>query len=105
MPQYDVYPNPNPRSREAVPYVVDVQSGLLDSLPTRLVMPLSRVGARPATVPRRLVPLVSIGGELLALHAHEAAGIDARLLKQSVASVADKAGEIRDALDAVVSGI
>jgi toxin CcdB len=105
MAQYDVYANPNPKSRDAVPYLVDVQSGLLDSLRTRLVMPLSRVGVTAGTLPRRLVPVFTIKGEALALHAHEAAGIDARLLKRAVASVSDRALEIRDALDAVVSGI
>jgi toxin CcdB len=57
MAQYDVFANPNPRSRDEVPYLVDVQSGLLDRLPTRLVMPLSRVGANAGVLPPRLVPV------------------------------------------------
>ena len=105
MPQYDVYVNPNPRSREYVPYVVDIQSPLLGALRTRLTMPLSRVGIGMAGMPRRLVPEFVIAGERLALHAHVAAGIDARLLRGAVASLAAHAGEIRDALDAVVSGV
>ena len=56
MPQYDVYLNPNPRSRESVPYVVDVQSGLLSVLRTRLAMPLSRIGVDASGLPRRLAP-------------------------------------------------
>ena len=43
--QYDIYPNPSARSRDEIPYVVDVQSDLLAELRTRLVMPLSRTGA------------------------------------------------------------
>lgn len=105
MPQYDVYVNPSARSRESVPYIVDVQSGLLSSLPTRLAMPLSRVGVGRSVVSRRLVPLFTIVGEPLALLAHEAAAIDARLLRQTVVSLAPHAAEIRDALDAVVGGI
>jgi toxin CcdB len=105
MAQFDVYANPNPRSNDTVPYVVDVQSSLLDALPTRLVMPLSRVGVMPQGMPQRLVPVFSVAGEKLALHAHQSAGIDARLLKKRVASIRQHAGEIRDALDAVVSGI
>ncbi|HZE90541.1 MAG TPA: CcdB family protein [Rhizobacter sp.] len=105
MAQYDVFANPNPRSKEAVPYLVDVQSTLLESLPTRLVMPLSRVGVAASGLPSRLVPLFTVENEKLALHAHEAAGIDARLLKKRVTSLRQHAGEIRDALDAVVSGI
>ena len=106
MAQYDVYLNPNPRSRESVPYVVDVQSALLSVLRTRLTMPLSRVGVdAPSGMPRRLVPQFMVEGERLALLPHAAAGIDARLLRDAVGSLAEHAGEIRDALDAVLSGI
>lgn len=105
MPQYDVYVNPNPRSRESVPYIVDVQSALLGVLRTRLTMPLSRIGIDAAGMPRRLAPQFVVEGERLALHPHAAAGIDSRLLRGAVASLAEYAGEIRDALDAVVSGV
>jgi toxin CcdB len=105
MPQYDVYLNPNPRSRESVPYVVDIQSALLDVLRTRLTMPLSRIGIDAAGMPRRLAPQFVVKGERLALHPQAAAGIDARLLRDPVASLASYSGEIRDALDAVVSGV
>ena len=60
MAQFDVYVNPNPESRQSVPFVVDVQSGLIDALPTRLVMPLSRIGAGQARFPVNLCPLVEI---------------------------------------------
>ena len=105
MPQYQVYVNPSPRSRDSVPYVVDIQSALLDTLPTRLTMPLSRIGVDQAGMSRRLIPHFVIEGERLALLPHAAAGIDARLLRKSVASLAQHVDEIRDALDAVVSGI
>lgn len=106
MAQYDVYVNPNPRSRESVPYLVDIQSALLGALRVRLTMPLSRVGIdAPGGMPRRLAPQFTVAGERLALHPHAAAGIDARLLRDAVATLAEYAGEIRDALDAVVSGV
>ena len=103
--QYDVYPNPSPRSREWVPYLVDVQSDLLSALRTRLVMPLTRVAVGLPQTPRRLAPVFSIEGERLALQPQATAGLDARLLKKPVASLAAHAGEIRDALEAVVSGV
>lgn len=105
MPQYDVYLNPNPRSRGSVPYVVDVECGLLSVLRTRLAMPLSRIGVDASGLPRRLAPQFVVAGERIALHPHAAAGIDARLLRSPVASLAAWAGKIRDALDAVVSGV
>jgi toxin CcdB len=39
--QFDVYPNPSPRMRAVYPYLVDVQSDLLSSLATRMVVPLA----------------------------------------------------------------
>ncbi|OGB03244.1 MAG: hypothetical protein A3E25_03500 [Burkholderiales bacterium RIFCSPHIGHO2_12_FULL_69_20] len=105
MAQYDVYPNPSARSRDVVPYVVDVQSDLLSALRTRLVMPLTRVAVDLPHPPRRLAPLFSIEGERLALQPQTTAGLDARLLRKPVASLAAHAGEIRDALDAVISGV
>lgn len=105
MSQYDVYANPSPRSRDRVPYVVDVQSDLLSALPTRLVMPLGRAGSELSHPPRRLFPRFDIQGEVVALMPQLALGLDAKLLRRPVASLADRAGDIRDALDAVVSGI
>ena len=106
MAQYDVYVNPNPRSRDSVPYLVDIQSALLSTLRVRLTMPLSRVGIdAPGGMPRRVAPQFVVEGQRLALHPHAAAGIDARLLHDAVASLAEHADEIRDALDAVVSGV
>jgi len=41
MSQFMVYRNSNPNSSKAYPYLLDVQSNLLESLDTRLVIPLS----------------------------------------------------------------
>lgn len=105
MPQFDVFANPNPGSRGSVPYVVDVQSGLIDALPTRLVMPLSRVGAKQARLPLNLCPVIEVQGEPLTLMPHLAAPLDKRLLRHPVQSIAHRAHEVGAALDAVTSGI
>ena len=104
MAQFDVYLNPQPASRAFVPYVVDVQSNLIDLLPTRLVMPLSRVGVDQPKLPVNLCPMVDIEGEPLALMAHLAAPVAARLLRKPVVSLAHRASDIGSALDAVLSG-
>lgn len=54
MAQYDVYANPDLRSREQVPYLVDVQSAMLSELRTRFVVPLSATAAALPHAPRRL---------------------------------------------------
>ncbi len=105
MAQYDVYANPNAASRDAVPYVVDVQSRLLDHFNTRLTMPLLRLATVTPGIPRRLVPRLRVGDESLVLYAHQAAVVETRLLRQPIASLAAHALEICDALDAVTSGV
>ncbi|MGE4376136.1 MAG: CcdB family protein [Burkholderiaceae bacterium] len=105
MAQFDVYVNPNPASRPSVPFVLDVQSGLIDSLPTRLVMPLSRVGARLAKVPTNLCPVLEVEGEALILMPHLAAPVLARLLRNPVVSLPHSASAVSAAMDAVLSGV
>ncbi|KQW63654.1 CcdB family protein [Variovorax sp. Root411] len=102
MAQFDVYENPRLEARRTVPYVLDVQSGLLDHLSTRLVIPVFRVGARQAPV--NLCPTLEIAGETLSLMPHLAAPVLARLLKKPVASLASRSGEVTAAMDAVLSG-
>jgi len=40
MAQFDVYRNAHPATRARVPYLLDVQSDLLETLATRVVVPL-----------------------------------------------------------------
>lgn len=40
MPQFAVHRNPNRATKAAVPFLLDVQSDLLEELDTRVVVPL-----------------------------------------------------------------
>ena len=104
MAQWDVYPNPSARLREEMPYLVDLQSNLLDVLPTRLVAPLVRSRLAPDGLPHALCPSFNIDGVTLVLLPHEAGPIEARLLKRRSSSLLAHAHDIAGALDAVVSG-
>ena len=104
MPQFDVYANPQPATRESVPYVLDIQNALIDQLATRLVMPMSRLGVGQVKLPRNLCPEVDISGEALTLMPHLSAPIPARLLKKPVASLGHRSHEVMSALDAVTAG-
>ena len=105
MAQWNVCPNPSARSREDMPYLVDVQSNSLEALPTRLVaLPVcSRLA--PDGQPQALCPMFSIDGVALVLMPHEAGAIEARLLKGHNSSLLARAHDIVRALDAVVSGV
>ena len=104
MPQYDVYPNPSASADKGIPYVVVVQSDLLDALPTRLTMPLAEL-AFAGKVPTTLCPLVVVQGQRVHALAHFAAPLPAKLLRNPVANVAVQASALVAAMDAVLSGV
>lgn len=105
MAQWDVYPNPSARLREEIPYLVDLQSDLLDGLGTRLVAPLARTRLAAAGLPRRLCPVFDIDGVSVVLLPQEAGPIDVRLLRRRATTLRAHAHDIVGALDAVVSGV
>ena len=103
--QFDVYDNPSPRMREHYPFVVDIQSDLLGSLATRMVVPLAVTALAANRLPRQLCPMFSVAGLDLMLVPFEAAPLDKRLLKAKVASIQARAHEVIAAVDAVLSGV
>lgn len=105
MAQWDVHANPQARSKDDIPYLVVLQSDLLDRLPTRLVLPLSRSVSATDGMPGRLAPMFDVAGERLRLKPQEAGTLPARALGPVVASLRDQSHRIVDALDAVISGI
>ena len=103
--QFDVFENPSPRMRDVYPFVVDVQSELLSSLATRMVVPLAVTALAAKDLPRRLCPIIMVNNMPLMLVPFEAAPLDKRLLKTGVTSVRDRSHEIVAAMDSVLSGI
>ncbi len=103
--QFDVFENPSPRMREVYPYVVDVQSDLLSSLATRMVVPLALTTLAANALPRRLCPVLTVNDKSLMLVPFEAAPLDKRWLRIEITSVRDRSHEIISAMDSVLSGI
>jgi len=103
--QFDVYDNPSPRMRDQYPFVVDIQSNLLSSLATRMVVPLAVTSLAAKELPQRLCPVFTVRRKNLMLVPFEAAPLDKRLLKTEIASIRDRASDIIAAMDAVMSGI
>lgn len=104
MAQYDVFANPSASSAAGIPYVVVIQSDLLDALATRLALPLARLDFA-GKVPAKLCPVVTVKGQRLNALAHYASPLPARLLRQPVDNVAEQAGVLVAALDVVLSGV
>ncbi|HOE43874.1 MAG TPA: CcdB family protein [Rhodoferax sp.] len=105
MAQHDVYPNPQIESRPFMPYVVDVQSNLIDCLSTRLMVPLSRVGARLPKLPVDLSPVLSVDGESLSLQPHLSAPVVTSSVRYPAMNLQRHASDIAAAIVSVVCGV
>jgi toxin CcdB len=104
MAQYDVYPNPSRHSEQHMPYVVVIQSDLIDALATRLTVPLAVLDFS-GQVPNTLCPAVTVNGQRFRAWAHFAAPLPAKLLKNPVCNVSNQASSLVAAMDVVLSGI
>jgi toxin CcdB len=104
MARFDVYPNPGAHAK-STPYLLDVQSDLLDGLDTRMVIPLrSLEHFAKVKIPARLSPVVKINGKDCILETPKMGSVPQRILKQPVASLANEQGEITGALDFLFHG-
>ena len=105
MPQFDVYRNPNPASRARNPYLLDVQSDLLDSLATRIVVPLCKPEVLSRKPAERLIPALEVEGRKLLMLTPELAGVSRKALGERVANLAAERLSIIAALDLALTGI
>ncbi len=104
MAQFDVYRNPDGSTRERFPFLLDVQSDLLRSLATRVVVPLGASDAkRPPVV--GLMPVFEIDGRPVVMRTSEITGVARKAVGERVASLAGQRHEIVAALDVLVSGV
>ena len=104
MAQYDVFANPSRSGATGIPYVVVIQSDLLEALATRMTMPLALLDFA-GKVPTSLCPVITVKGQRLHALAHYAAPLPAKALRRPVDNVASQASALVAAIDAVLSGI
>lgn len=99
MARFDVYPNPGSQS-STTPYLVDVQSDLLDGLDSRMVIPLRSLKHFPKVkLSLRLTPVFAIDGEDFLLETPKMGAVPLRVLKSPVTSLAHEQEQITAALD------
>lgn len=104
MAQFDVYLNPNKATCKAIPYLLDIQADLLDTLSTRVVVPLI-LGEEMGLAAKHLNPKFKIKGVAVVMSTAELAGVSSRSLGDKVISLKGKRNEIISALDLLFTGI
>jgi toxin CcdB len=105
MAQFDLHRN-HGRLRDTIPLVVVVQSSQFDRYRRRVVVPLVRLSAMPAstsTVGSRMNPVFRIGSEDLVLHPLDMVSVALNQLGEHAGSLAEHGQQIADALDELLT--
>jgi toxin CcdB len=104
MARYDVYINEGQHS-DSTPYLLDVQSNLLDALESCVVIPLRNLEPYKKTkIPTRLMPVLKIKGKEYLLETPKMAAVPKRILKKQVTSLANEQDHIVAAIDFLFQG-
>ena len=105
MAQFDLYANTDKDTNRTYPYFVDIQNSLLDTLNSRVVIPLTPVGKSDKRYPGNLCPVVKIRNKNYALLTHQLTSVSASFLKRKDSSLASVRDDIVAAIDFLVTGI
>lgn len=105
MSQFSVYRNNNPRTRKALPYLLDIQSELLSQLRTTVVIPLGKYTQLKDQAITKLCPVVTIDDTRFVVLTPQLAGMDRSLLGHEVTSLSGYRGELIDAINLLITGI
>ncbi len=105
MAQFDVYPNPSKTSKAHYPFLVDIQSNLLNKLATRIVIPLGKRSAFGGKAMQGLTPEISFSDQELLLLTPQISSVSEKHLKNPVGSLSHFGNQIVGALDLAITGI
>ena len=104
MARFDVYANPGSHAA-TTPYLLDVQSDLLNGLDSRMVIPLRSLKHFPQVkLSAQLTPIFTIEGEACLLETPKMGAVPLRVLKSRVASLAEAQDEVPAAMDFLFQG-
>ncbi|MCX7050288.1 MAG: CcdB family protein [Proteobacteria bacterium] len=104
MARFDIYATPG-RHADSTPYLLDVQSDLLDGLDSRVVIPLRRRERFPAVpLADRLTPTLSIAGAEFILETPKMGAVPRRALGAPLLSLAAEQARVTAAMDFLFQG-
>ena len=100
MAQFDVYENLNEKSKQNIPYLLDIQNDILKNLTTRVVIPFV-ISNQSINF---LNPRFNINNIDVVLSTAELASIPIEILGNKICSLKDRREEIIGAVDFLVTG-
>jgi toxin CcdB len=105
MARFDVYRNEQAPGNKRFPYLLVVQSELLEDLHTCVVVPLGRSAVVGGKSMERLMPTLQMEGAPWVMYTPELAAVPAAALRQRSGNLHGQSDAIRNALDFLFSGI
>ncbi len=105
MAQFDVYKNLSKSSRDAYPFLVDIQHSILGDLSTRMVVPLTRNKLNSSLVIKKLTPEVDFDGKGYIFVTQQITTVPAETLKSVVGTLSESRSALVDAIDFAITGI
>ena len=104
MSQFCAYANADPASRKLIPYLLDVQSDLIETIGSRVVVPLITPERAGAPL-ERLMPSLAVADHRLVMDTAQIMGVPVRMLGPRVADLAHERQAILAAIDMLTHGI
>ena len=100
MAQFDVYKNENDQTNQKVPYLLDVQNDILDSINTRVVIPLVKDMKDFKGLTKEFIienqKVYLITSQLSAVHKNE--------LKTKVTTLQNQKEDVKNSIDFLIYG-
>jgi toxin CcdB len=104
MAQFDVYENPSKATKQAYPFLLDIQNSILSDLATRIVIPLGKLEHVRNESMQILTPIIEYKDEKLILLTPQIASIPNKILKEPIGSLAHLRDDILGAIYFAVTG-
>ena len=104
MSQFVVYANADAVSRRRIPCFLDVQSDLIETVGSRVVVPLVAV-ERVGGVIERLMPRLQVDDGHLVMDTAQVMGVPLRMIGKQVADLSHERHVILAAIDMLTHGI
>jgi len=103
--QFDVYVNPSKQTRNAYPFILNIQNELIENIATRIVVPLVIAKKFSNEEMKGLTPRIEFEGTDLLIMIPQIASMPTRALKEPIGTLFHLRDEIISALDFAITGI
>ena len=104
MAQFTIYANANAQTKQLYPYLLALQSNLLDDLATCVVAPLTPLNRHILPAISRLTPVITVAGEEYLMLTMQLSAIARKQLGKVVGDASTNSHEIISAVDFLISG-